>query len=297
MFEQELISVERVRQYFSNKQEKLNDHIQKDKILNDYDTPVQQNNYSIVFNNVSITYEQTNQQKALNLKYALQDFSLKIKKGEKIAICGRTGSGKTSILNCLFRLYDYQQGSIFIKNQNILNMSLKQLRSKISAIPQFGFLFNSSLRNNIDPLQEKSNQQIQDFISYVYKQPNQQQKNEYFDNLNLEIQDGGKNLSNGQKQIINFLRAVLRDSEIICLDEATSNMDPSTDNLIHTKLFEICEEKFLLVITHRLEYIEKYDRIIVLNQGRIVVSGNYKELVNIKGAFFNKLIQQEFSHQ
>ncbi|KAL4449679.1 hypothetical protein ABPG74_007502 [Tetrahymena malaccensis] len=297
MFEQELISVERVRQYFNNEQEILSQNIQKDQIMKAKDTAIQDQSYSIIFNNVSITYENINQENICNLKYALKDFSLKIKKGEKIAICGRTGSGKTSILNCLFRLYDYQQGTILINNQNILNIPLKELRTMMSVIPQFGFLYNSSLRNNIDPMQEKSNQQIQNFISYIYKQHDQQRSDEQFDNLNLEIQDGGKNLSNGQKQIINFLRAVLRDSEIICLDEATSNMDPSTDKLIHTKLFEINKEKTLLVITHRLENIEKYDRIIVLNQGIIVESGNYQELINIKGGFFNKLLQQKENHK
>ncbi|EAR98273.2 ABC transporter C family protein (macronuclear) [Tetrahymena thermophila SB210] len=297
MFEQELISVERIRQYFSNKQEKLDQSIQNDQILNDNDKSIEDKQYSIIFKNVSLTYEQIKQDNISSIEYALNDFSLKIKRGEKIAICGRTGSGKTSILNCLFRLYDYQQGSIFIDNQNILSMSLKQLRSKMSVIPQFGFLYNSSLRNNIDPIQEKSDQQIQDFISYVYKQSAQQEQNQYFDNLNLEIQDGGKNLSNGQKQIINFVRATLRDSEIICLDEATSNMDPSTDKLIHTKLFEISQEKTLLVITHRLENIQKYDRIIVLNQGKIVESGNYGDLIKIKGGFFNKLLLQNLSNQ
>ncbi|KAL4453909.1 hypothetical protein ABPG74_003792 [Tetrahymena malaccensis] len=293
--EQELISVERVRQYFDNPQEDVNsiqnflEEIPIDKALSPSEID---QNFSIIFKDLSITYDDLNQQNTNLVQYALKNFNLKIRRGEKIAFCGRTGSGKTSILNCLFRLYDYQKGQIFINNTNIQNISLKELRNKMAIIPQFGFLYNATLRDNIDPINEIPDEDIQRCIQSI-QENGQLNSNDCFQELDFEIQESGKNLSNGQKQIINFIRVALRQTDIICLDEATSNMDPKTDELIHKKLFELSEGKTLLVITHRLENIHKFDRIVVLDSGRIVEVGNYDQLRQIEGGFFNRLIQQK----
>ncbi|KAL4453906.1 hypothetical protein ABPG74_003789 [Tetrahymena malaccensis] len=294
--EQELISVERVRQYFDNPQENLDSLENPTQQL----SPVQQSinpsdinqNYSIIFNDLSITYDDLNELNTDHVQYALKNFNLKIRKGEKVAFCGRTGSGKTSILNCLFRLYDYQKGQICIENTDILKMSLKDLRKKMAIIPQFGFLYNATLRDNIDPINEISDEEIQRCIQSIQEE-GQLNSNDCFQELDFEIQEGGKNLSNGQKQIINFIRVALRQADIICLYEATSNMDPKTDELIHNKLFELSEGKTLLVITHRLENIHKFDKIVVIDSGRIVEVGNYEQLRQIEGGFFNRLIQQK----
>ncbi|EAR92658.2 ABC transporter C family protein (macronuclear) [Tetrahymena thermophila SB210] len=294
--EQELISVERVRQYFDNPQENLDNvdnSTQKLQSVEQTLSPSDINqNFSIIFKDLSITYDELNEHNTDHVQYALKNFNLKIRKGEKVAFCGRTGSGKTSILNCLFRLYDYQKGQIFIDNTDILSMSLKELRKKMAIIPQFGFLYNATLRDNIDPVNEISEEEIQRCIQSIQEE-GQLNSNDCFQELDFEIQEGGKNLSNGQKQIINFIRVALRQTEIICLDEATSNMDPKTDELIHEKLFELSEGKTLLVITHRLENIHKFDRIVVLDSGRIVEVGNYDQLRQIEGGFFNRLITQK----
>ncbi|KAL4479534.1 hypothetical protein ABPG72_018520 [Tetrahymena utriculariae] len=283
-FEIEIISFERVKQFFSNDLEKINeepkakhnDLLQKD------------NQIEVSFENVSLSYEA--QSEMLNdqtIQYALKNFSLEIKKGEKVAFCGRTGSGKTSIFNCLYRLYSIQKGDIFIQGSNIQNLSLKQLRDKISIIPQFGFLFKASLRDNLDPLQNRSKEEISD-IAKQYELSLDMQDKARLD-LNFEIEESGKNLSNGQKQILNFLRVAINNRELICLDEATSNMDPKTNTLISNKIFELSLGKTLLVITHRLENIEKYDRIIVMDNGQIVESGTYQQLIQIEDSFFNQL--------
>ncbi|KAL4440934.1 hypothetical protein ABPG74_009347 [Tetrahymena malaccensis] len=227
--------------------------------------------------------------------YALNNFSLKIKKGEKIAICGRTGSGKTSILNALFRLYQFQKGKIFINNKDIENMSLKELRLSMSVIPQFGFIYNSTLRNNIDPLQEIEDQEIYNLLQSLSDEFQQDDINyqNNFKDLNFEIHESGKNLSNGQKQIINFLRVALRDSEIIFLDEATSNMDPLADRIVHDRLFGLGKDNTLIVITHRLENIDRFDKIIVMDQGAIVEQGTKQELQQIQNGYFNNLLNQK----
>ena len=109
--------------------------------------------------------------------------------------------------------------------------------------------------------------------------------------LEIEVENSGGNLSNGERQIINFLRVVLRQQRIICLDEATSNMDPKTDQLLHDKLFEFAEGKTLLVITHRLENIDKFDKVVVMEKGEIVEMGHVSQLRQKKDGFFNRLLK------
>ncbi|KAL4445550.1 hypothetical protein ABPG74_004624 [Tetrahymena malaccensis] len=288
-FEIEIISFERVKQFFCNDLEKVNEQPKQKP----QDIQQKDNSIEISFDNISLSYEAQSEESLnnQNIQYALKDFSMQIKKGEKVAFCGRTGSGKTSIFNCLYRLYSIQNGNIFIQGQNIQSLSLKLLRDKISIIPQFGFLFNASLRDNLDPLQIHSKEKISN-ISKTYELSLDSRNNASLD-LDFEIEESGKNLSNGQKQILNFLRVAINNRELICLDEATSNMDPKTNTLISDKIFELSQGKTLLVITHRLENIEKYDRIIVMDCGQIVESGSYQQLVKIKGGFFNKLKQNK----
>ncbi|KAL4449649.1 hypothetical protein ABPG74_007472 [Tetrahymena malaccensis] len=322
--EQNFVSVERVRQYFDNTQENLesakwNNHQVSDQNSNLSEQELQENN-TIIFKSVYVSYDslsnsnnsEKNQQESIH--YALKNVSFTIKKGEKIAFCGRTGSGKTSILNVLFGMYPIQKGRIFINNKDINDLTLKDLRNQMSIIPQFGFLYNATLRDNLDPLNTISVSRVQDLVQQSHlnltkhekiqvqidnnqfkSQPKSegQQQSISENDLSFQIEEGGKNLSNGQKQMINFLRIVLRDSEIICLDEATSNMDPNTDAILHQKLFEFAKEKTLIVITHRLENIEKYDRVFVLDQGIIVESGHASQLKKIQGGFFyNQYLQQ-----
>ncbi|KAL4453105.1 hypothetical protein ABPG74_015336 [Tetrahymena malaccensis] len=357
--EQSMISVERVRQYYSNEQEDLKTPIMK--LENIQKLPIhfidpQSEEFSIVFENVFMAYGETNETKNVNeqLKnqdqeikiinensfqettiqnqvyeniknekkklphYALNNINLKIRKGEKIAFCGRTGSGKTSILNALFYLYKVQSGNIFINNKNIKSLTLTELRNQLSIIPQFGFLYKSSLQDNLAPDNKISSLQIQNKLSKInlsvkrdniYQPPSEltqtQQKNQFQPNdfkqvenifekdLDFQIDDGGSNLSNGQKQIINFFRIVLQDTDIVCLDEATSNMDPKSDQELHKDLFSFCQNKTLLVITHRLENIHEFDRVVVMEKGSIIECGHVSELKSNPNSFFNFLLTKE----
>ncbi|EAR86953.2 ABC transporter C family protein (macronuclear) [Tetrahymena thermophila SB210] len=366
--EESMISVERVRQYYSNEQENLKIPIMKlEKIKNlpiNFNDP-QSEQFSIVFENVFMAYgetpqtntneqtqnsiknvnaQQNNQDQEMykinnniqetniqnqmlndfkNVKkqqphYALNNINLKIRKGEKIAFCGRTGSGKTSILNALFYLYKVQSGNIFINNKNIKSLSLTELRNQLSIIPQFGFLYKSSLQGNLVPDNKISSLEIQNKLCKInlsikrdntYQPPNElnqgqqsnltetiklkQAENSYEKDLDFQIDDGGSNLSNGQKQIINFFRIVLQDTDIVCLDEATSNMDPKSDQELHKALFSFCQNKTLLVITHRLENIHEFDRVVVMEKGSIIECGHVSELKSNPNSFFNFLLANE----
>ncbi|KAL4483231.1 hypothetical protein ABPG74_019257 [Tetrahymena malaccensis] len=329
-FEMNIVSIERIKQYFDNQQEDLDQNqvkLESDFQLSKSSEKDYEEDIAVQFENVYLTYDEIDQKAdqsndQYELKFALQDICLKIKKGEKIAFCGRTGSGKTSILNTLFKMYPIKQGRIYLNGKNIQNQSLRQIRSQMSIIPQFGFVYNASLIDNIDPERKIAREVIQKKVNETnlrITKNNQESKlkhkkgklncqQEYLisqqlerqqdyqnadENLDFQIEDGGQNLSNGEKQVVNFLRIIMRDTEIICLDEATSNMDPQTDSKLHKQIFEFAENKTLLVITHRLENIDLFDRVVVLEKGRIVECGHVQELRQIDGGFFNKLAKNQ----
>ncbi|CAD8118388.1 unnamed protein product [Paramecium sonneborni] len=287
-----IVSVERVKQYFSNETE----NIDKISILPKVDLEIWKDvqeftefkiENAVTFKNIFLTYENVSAQ----AKFALKNFCLTIKKGQKIAFVGRTGSGKTSILNILFGLYNHQYGKIFINGMDTSKLTLRELRSQLSVVPQFGFLYNASVKDNLDPQNKTNKETIEKlFIDTGFQLRGINNTNSNSCNADFIISQNGSNLSNGEKQVLNFLRIVLMNKEIICLDEATSNMDPKTDQLLHDLLFKFAENRTLLVITHRLENIKIYDKIIVMEQGEIVEQGEYQELIKIEGGFFNKLI-------
>ncbi|KAL4483243.1 hypothetical protein ABPG74_019269 [Tetrahymena malaccensis] len=350
-----IVSVERIRQYFDNKQECLEQiensediqisqeiemKIQEIKRIQNRQNQIEEiyqkckkdENFVVEFEDVWLSYDdlqdnQNQQIKNKDINFALKGITLQIKKGEKIAFCGRTGSGKTSILNILYRMYPIQYGNIIFKGKKIESYSLKQLRSQMSVIPQFGFIYNATLKDNIDPEDKIPNKEIQkklqntnlsiskydhrklqkqerscqeefldEELRFISQSQDQQSKTNQID-LDFEIKEGGSNLSNGEKQIVNFFRIIMRETEIVCLDEATSNMDPKTDQEIHEQIFQFARDKTLIVITHRLENIDQFDRVVVLEEGRIVECGKVTDLRQIQGSFFNKLINDQVKCQ
>eukprot|EP01016_Furgasonia_blochmanni_P040985 TRINITY_DN5274_c0_g1_i15.p1 TRINITY_DN5274_c0_g1~~TRINITY_DN5274_c0_g1_i15.p1 ORF type:complete len:561 (+),score=74.00 TRINITY_DN5274_c0_g1_i15:325-2007(+) len=303
-YEKAFVSVERIRHYFDNETENLTK--KEYGVGSDYKPLMIEVNSSIVFDGVRLTYCKKDDPTP---RYALNGVSFSIKKGEKVAICGRTGSGKTSIMNALFRLYDISEGTVYVGGKNIAHLSLSELRSSMAVIPQFGFLFNSSLKDNLDPSGTKSDDEIRRIINEsgfklrgvnlkkdeedTKGEDDAEELKELGTNIMYEIERSGKNLSNGEKQIINFLRILLQNVDIICLDEATSNMDPKTDKALHRALFEYTREKNLLVITHRLENIDHYDRVIAMENGVIVEEGKFEELRRNAGVFFGTFKNKE----
>ncbi|KAL4482051.1 hypothetical protein ABPG73_000575 [Tetrahymena malaccensis] len=333
--EQTLVSVERLRQYFDNYQEQPDIKIcQQDSqpltqnsikslkqiqniILNDipsYYSDNINNNYHVIFEDVFLSYDKQDYKLQKNevkveqpASFALKGLSFKIKKGEKVAFYGRTGSGKTSVLNALFNLYQIDKGNIYIENKNTKLLSINELRSKLSIIPQFGFVYEGTLLNNLDPLNQIQKEDISKILSQsqlTIKGQNQnanldQQQNSLNDNndeinkvnLDFQISKSGQNLSNGEKQIINFFRILLQKADIVCLDEATSNMDPHADKLLHKHLFDFCKNKTLIVIAHRLENIKNFDRVFVMDSGNIVEEGHIDQLIQKENGFFSHLKQ------
>ncbi len=229
-----------------------------------------------------------------NDKYVLKDISFEARAGETIALVGHTGSGKTSIISLINRFYTINRGSIKMDDVSIYDYDLEYLRSRIAVVLQDVFLFSGSvldnitLRNNNIPkdkvIEAAKAIGVHDFImrlpgGYDYK-----------------VMERGATLSLGQRQLISFIRALLYDPAILILDEATSSIDSESERLIQNAIDTMIRGRTSIVIAHRLSTIRKADRIIVLDQGRIMESGTHDELIARKGAYY-KLHKLQFEKQ
>ena len=240
----------------------------------------------IEFDNVDFYYKKN--------EWVLRNFNLKIRKGEKLAIVGHTGAGKTSLVALINRLYEFQTGSIKVDGEDIRNLQLDSYRNKIGTVQQDVFLFSGTIEENIrygkpDATEEELNNAI--------KTVHAEEILKYFPNgLKTHIGERGKGLSMGQKQIISFARAVLSDPKILILDEATSSVDAYTEAIIQEALEELLKNRTSIIIAHRLSTVVNADRIIVLDHGKIVEEGTHASLLN-KGGKYSQLYQQYFQHQ
>lgn len=212
----------------------------------------------------------------------LQDFNLEICSGEKIGIVGRTGAGKSSIIQSLFRLA-HNSGRICIDNLDIATIGLHDLRSKISIIPQDPFLFSGDIRKNLDPFGEFDDDIIWhtllsvDLKTVVSQMPG---------GLEAKINDGGSNFSLGQRQLLCLARAMLRRNRILVMDEATASVDEKTDALIQNSIREQFADCTVLTIAHRMNSVMDCDRVLVMDGGRLVEIGSPSQLLeNVEGAF------------
>jgi ATP-binding cassette subfamily B protein/subfamily B ATP-binding cassette protein MsbA len=231
----------------------------------------------IEFKNVWLAYN--------NDDYVLKDVSFKIKPGEKVAMVGHTGAGKTSIISLIAGLYPFQKGNIIIDGKGQKELSLEDIRKNIGIVQQDVFLFSSTIKDNI-VLNNKdiSDEDIERVAKYV-------NVHKFIDSLPHKymepVMERGSTFSVGQRQLIAFARVLAYNPAIFALDEATSNIDTETEALIQDALKKLMENRTSIIIAHRLSTIQHVDRIIVLHKGRIVEEGNHQELLAKEGLYYD----------
>lgn len=237
----------------------------------------------IVFDNVSFAYKEP--------EYILNDVSFTVKPGEKIAIVGSTGAGKTSIISLLLRFYDCQKGNIKLDGVSLKDMDGEYVRAHMALVLQDVFIFSGDFSNNIDlhnsdiqPAQISNAAHKVGIADFIERQP---------EKYATAVQERGAMLSTGQKQLLSFARALAYDPKILILDEATSSVDTETEELIQKALEQLMHGRTSIVIAHRLSTIEKADRILVMHKGQLREMGSHRELLDQKGIYYT-LHQTQF---
>jgi ATP-binding cassette subfamily B protein len=214
----------------------------------------------------------------------LHDFSLKIEPGKTLAIVGATGSGKSTVINLLERLYDPDHGEIMLDGHNLQTLDLKWLRSRIGLVMQDVFLVPGSIRENILLDNEFDDDKLQTIID---KAQLRDLLDVLPDGLNTLVGEGGTELSAGQRQLLSFARVLARDSRILVLDEATSNVDTETETRIERAIATTLAGRTSIVIAHRLSTIRRADCIVVMDKGEIIEKGNHDMLMAKKGLYYH----------
>ena len=261
--------------------ERVLEILESESSIKEIKTPIKKQSFKseIHFKNVSFKY---NQESVLN------NINFKIKKGQTVAIVGQSGSGKSTIANLIPRFYDISSGEILIDGINIKNLSKDDLRKLMGLVNQDSILFNDSILNNIKLSNSEANSGD---VKKAAKIANADLFIENFENgYNTNVGDGGGKLSGGQKQRISIARAVLSNSPIMILDEATSSLDSESEKLVQDALENLMKNRTSIIIAHRLSTIQRADTILVMNEGSITEQGNHEELIRANG-IYSKLIK------
>lgn len=267
--------------------ERVFEFIEEEEEVKETENPVKLEKVSgqVEFKNVKFGYNQD--------KIIINDFNAKIKPGQKVAIVGPTGAGKTTIIKLLMRFYDVNNGGIFIDGHNIKDFKRSDLRNMFGMVLQDTFLFTGTIKENIaygklgatdkEVIEAAKSAHVHNFVETL---PN---------GYDMELNEEASNISQGQKQLLTIARAILSDPKILILDEATSSVDTRTELLIQKAMENLMEGRTSFIIAHRLSTIKDADLILVMKDGDIVEQGNHEELLKANG-FYSSLYNSQFEN-
>jgi ATP-binding cassette subfamily B protein len=264
-------------------QERINEFLQEIPEIQGDDVAPSKVQGNISFQNVRLAYDDTNIE-------ALKGVSFTVKAGETMAILGKTGSGKSSIVNLISRLYDATSGQISVDGIPITQLNLDSLRSAIGFVPQDPFLFSDTISNNIrfgkeDASKEEITMAAQNAVVH-------DNILEFKDQYNTVLGERGVTLSGGQKQRVSIARAIIKNPKILIFDDCLSAVDTETEEKILENLERVSKEKTTFIISHRVSSAKNADQIIILNNGEIVQQGTHQQLINQKG-YYKDLYEQQ----
>ncbi len=269
-------SQERINEFLKEKPEITNPKSEPDTI-----------NGNIEFKDVTFTYDDTN-------ITALKNVSFQVKKGETLAIIGKTGSGKSTILELIGRLYDIDEGEILIDGRNNEELNLESLRKSIGYVPQDAFLFSDSIRNNINfGKTEADEKEIIEAAKNASVHKNIMGFSKGYDTV---LGERGITLSGGQKQRVSIARAIIHDPEILLFDDCLSAVDTETEEEILNNLFEITKNKTTIIVSHRVSSAKNDNKIIIMEDGKILQRGTHTELLR-QGGYYKELYAKQLNEK
>ncbi len=240
-------------------------------------------NGEIEFKSVSFTYDDTN-------ITALKNINFKLENGKTLAILGKTGSGKSTIINLIARLYDSSDGHVFLDGKNIQKHNLNNLRQNIGFVPQDAFLFSDTIENNIRfGVKNATIKEVENAAKDAYIHHN---IIEFKDGYKTYVGERGVTLSGGQKQRVSIARAIINQPKILIFDDCLSAVDTETEEIILTNLERVTKDRTTIIVSHRISSVKHADQIIVLEEGKIIQQGTHNQLSNKKG-FYKELLEQQ----
>nr|WP_298001533.1 ABC transporter ATP-binding protein [uncultured Flavobacterium sp.] len=266
-------------------QKRINEFLNEEPSIQSNTTEKRKLVGEIEFKNVHFIYEDTK-------IHALNNISLTIKQGETVAFLGKTGSGKSTILQLISRLYDASSGTILIDNIDIKDWNVENLRDQIAVVPQDAFLFSDSIKNNIRFGKEDATQEeIEHFAKVADVHKNIIRFEKGYDTV---LGERGMTLSGGQKQRVSIARALIKDAPVLLLDDCLSAVDTETEERILNNLKDIAQKKTTLIVTHRVSSAKNADKIIILDEGTILEEGSHKQLMQ-KNGYYADLYNMQLS--
>jgi len=268
-------------------QKRINEFLKEEPQIKNLEPTVSKINGDIQFKDVSFTYEDTN-------ITALKNVTFSVNRGETLAIIGKTGSGKSTILELIGRLYDVQSGEIAIDKKNIRDLNLYSLRNSIGYVPQDAFLFSDSIKNNIRF--GKTTATDEEVIEAAKNAAVHKNIKDFTHGYDTVLGERGITLSGGQKQRVSIARAIIHNPQILLFDDCLSAVDTETEEEILNNLFKISKDKTTIIVSHRISSAKNADNIIILEDGEIVQQGSHQKLIEIDG-YYKELYAKQLSEK